>query len=324
MSVHHDDRANVEHILQPLLHGITALSSTIGEQIAQVGPYLSAATAIHPTGVGKSSFIAMKFAATLRSLRYPAQYLNPVDALHGDIGSVRHSDVVVLFSKSGETRELLRLLDVVEACGCRTVAVTARPQSTLAQRANHLLYTPVPAEMDASDVVPTTSTTIALIVADILALTMLAGEGNAVERFVTSHPHGMIGVGMSRTVADVMHGGDRIPKVWSHTTMAETLLVMSTAALGIVCIVDADERLLGIITDGDVRRLVASGVSVLDQPVATVMTREPVVVQPDVRLHEALLRMEQRERQLSVLPVVNERGTCLGVVRLHDIVRSQL
>lgn len=308
--------------LQRQLESLALLPGMLDDAFANAVEMLRAADHVVATGLGKSGFIAQKFAATLASVCVSSRCLHPVDALHGDAGVIRDGDVVVAISKSGETSEILRFVDVARGLGARIIAITAKPSSRLAQLADVALVAPVTHEMDAHDILPTTSTTSALVMTDLLAVGVLATDAEPLARLRRSHPDGMIGGTLLRSVADVMHAGTSMPVVDRHASLVDALAELSAKSLGIVCICDGPV-LLGILTDGDVRRLVAREVDLRSAHVSDVMTTSPVTIGPRASLHEALQRMEHRDRQISVLPVV-DGDHCVGVVRVHDIVRLQV
>ncbi len=272
------------------------------------------------SGLGKSSFIARKMAATMASVRLPALFLHPVDALHGDSGILEPDDVLVVFSKSGETPEVLRLVSLARDLGLSIIAVTARPGSSLSEAADASIGALIETELDDDDVLPTASTTSALVMADLLALGALHANGGSSERLRASHPGGAIGATLKRHVHEVMHVGDELPIIDAGSSMADALVQLSAKALGIVCCVDDQHVLKGVITDGDVRRLAAGGQDVPSLAVEGVMTKQPATIGPDATLHEALKLMERGDRQIAVLPVT-EGERCVGVIRLHDILR---
>jgi arabinose-5-phosphate isomerase len=308
----------LRHQIESLLRMVDQLD----QRYVHAVELLRAADHVVTAGLGKSGIIAQKFAATLASVCVSARSLHPVDALHGDAGVVGENDVVVVISKSGETIEVLRFVDVMRGIGCRVICITSQPDSRLATMSDVALIVPVTHEMDEHDILPTTSTTSSLVMADLLAVGVLSVDPDPLRRLRRSHPDGMIGGTLLRSVADVMHTGDAIPVVAPSTSMLDALVAMTSKALGIVCVV-ADERLAGIMTDGDVRRLVAQGRDLSTVSIVEVMTTLPVTIAPSASLHEALAVMEQRDRQIGVLPVVDQQH-CVGIVRLHDIVRLQM
>lgn len=276
------------------------------------------------TGLGKSGFIARKMAATLTSVRVPGIFLHPVEAMHGDSGIMQSDDCVVAFSKSGETAEVIQICRLAKELGATIVAITSRSNSSLAQLAHTSVHVPIEHEMDSDDLLPTTSTTCALIVADIIAVAAAMSTGDVKDHLSRSHPRGMIGTAMMRTVEEVMHTGSSLPTVKPGDMLVDALAELSAKALGIVCVVDDNGVLAGILTDGDVRRIVVDRTgSLTNVCVDDVMVRTPTTIEPSESLHTALQLMERRERQLSVLPVT-VNGSCVGVLRLHDIVRLQV
>ncbi|MCX6139789.1 MAG: CBS domain-containing protein [Candidatus Kapabacteria bacterium] len=246
-----------------------------------------------------------------------------------DLGSLGSSlvkwrlHVVVAFSKSGETPEVVHLVRLILGYGVKVVSITSRAHTTLGQLATHSIVVPIVHELDPQNLLPTASTTQALIMADLLSVAAAQINGNVVRRLQRTHPHGSIGATLMRTVDEVMHSGDLIPHCSAEMTLNEVVAELTASSLGIVCIVDSGGRLEGVLTDGDVRRLAGSSIRFEDIVAGEVMTRNPVVVSPSDSLHSALQVMENRDRQISVVPVVvNER--CVGVVRVHDIVRAQM
>lgn len=302
---------------------IDLLDKEIDDGFIEAAKTIASASKVVATGLGKSSFIARKMAATLTSVHIPGIYLHPVDALHGDIGMLGPTDVLIAFSKSGETPEVVNLTKLVRELDMKVISITCRAGTTLGLLSHHALIAPVTHELDPLNLLPTASTTQSLIVADLLSVAAAQINGDVVSRLQRSHPHGGIGVALLRSVEDVMHSGDAMPRISSERTVADAVHVLTSTALGIVCVIDEHGTLKGILTDGDVRRMVGSQVDLSITLVRDAMTLHPVVVQQADSLHTALQAMEARERQISVVPVVRE-GKCVGVVRVHDIIRAQL
>jgi arabinose-5-phosphate isomerase len=277
-------------------------------------------------GVGKSGHIAQKVAATLTSTGTPSVFLHPSDALHGGIGLVNGDDIVIVFSNSGETAEVLELLPYLQHRRAAVVAVVGDLSSALARRADVVLDASVEQEACPLNLAPTTSTTVALAVGDALAMTLMSVKRLTPEDFALNHPGGRIGKRLTLKVADLMHGGAENPTVRSSATLLEVVRAISRGGLGAVNVVDGRGQLEGFITDGDVRRALQR-VELEDLAGLTcegVMTHAPVVVRPDMLAHAALQLMENRPSQIAVLPVVESDGRCVGLLRLHDIVRSGL
>jgi arabinose-5-phosphate isomerase len=298
-------------------------SQHLGNEFVKAVGLIAKAPKVVTTGLGKSGFIAKKLAATLSSIRIPSLFLHPVDALHGDSGILDPSDVLIAFSKSGETVEMIRLVDLAKSMNISVVTITSRGNSTLALQADAALLALVDREFDEMDVLPTASTTSALVVADLLAVAAATLRGGVATGLRSSHPQGTIGTTLLRTVDEVMHSGDRIPRVRESASMTDALAELTVKGLGIVCIEDASQQLVGIITDGDVRRAMSRGANVSTVKIQEVMTRNPLFISPVATLHEALTLMERRERQIGVVPVVTN-GHCVGIIRVHDIVRANL
>ena len=277
-------------------------------------------------GVGKSGHIGDKIAATLTSTGSPAVVLNSLNALHGDLGVVADGDLILALSYSGETDELVNIIPALSRFDVKIVSMTGNPHSFLAQNSQVHLDVSVEQEACPLNLAPTTSTTVALAIGDALALTLMDCKKLTPEDFALNHPAGRIGKRLMLRVGDVMHSGARNPTIAWDAPLLEVVQAISRGGLGAVSILDAEGRLAGIITDGDLRRtLQRSRLADLETLTSSdVMTRNPVVTSPDTLAYAALQLMEDRPSQISVLPVVDEVGTCIGLLRLHDIIRSGL
>jgi arabinose-5-phosphate isomerase len=275
-------------------------------------------------GVGKSGNIAQKIAATLTSTGTAALFLHPSDALHGGIGVVGGDDVVIVLSNSGETAEVVELLPHIQHRHAPVIAVVGNLDSTLARRADVALDASVEQEACPLGLAPTTSTTVALALGDALAMTLMSVKRLTPEDFAMNHPGGRLGKRLTVRVCDLMHDEGEHPTVRPEATLLDAVREIGRGGLGAVSVVDADGRLVGVITDGDVRRTLQRGrlADLEDLTCAAIMTREPVVVAPDALAYAALRLMEDRPSQISVLPVVEPSGRAVGLVRIHDIVRS--
>ena len=269
------------------------------------------------TGMGKSGIICRKIAATLSSIGTPSFFLHPAEAIHGDLGVIQHDDVIVALSYSGETGELLRLLETIRRLGATLVAITGVPTSTLAQAADVALDCSVAVEACPLNLVPTASTTAALALGDALAMTLLVEKGFRQEDFANLHPGGKLGKGLMR-VETLMHAGRQCPIVKPDTQMKDVIYEMSSKQLGMTCVVDGGAALLGIITDGDLRRQMERASDVLTLAAADVMTRGPVTVSRATLAVEALNIMEQR-KITSIVVVENGGQQVAGVVHVHDL-----
>ena len=272
------------------------------------------------TGMGKSGIICRKIAATLSSTGTPAFFLHPAEAIHGDLGMLHRDDVVIALSHSGETAEVLRLLETIRRLGARLIAVTGSPTSTLAHAADVTLDCHVAEEACPLNLVPTASTTAALALGDALAMTLLVEKGFREEDFANLHPGGKLGKRLMR-VESLMHAGDLAPVVDERTPMRDVIYEMSRKGMGMTCVV-RDGRLAGIITDGDLRRRMSDTPEVLSLSAADVMTSHPVTIEASLLAAQALHVMEQRK--ITSLIVATADGIVQGVLHLHDLWRTEL
>ena len=273
------------------------------------------------TGMGKSGIICRKIAATLSSTGTAAWFLHPAEAIHGDLGAIRQDDVVLALSHSGETDELLRLLEAIRRIGARLIAITGVPGSTLGRAADVALDCGIAEEACPMNLVPTASTTSALALGDALAMTLLVRKGFSEAEFASYHPGGKLGRRLLR-VENAMHGGDAAPVVTLTTAMPEVIHEMSSKRLGMTCVVDGERRLAGVVTDGDLRRLMSRTTNVLALTAADAMSPHPVTIPRALLAVEALNLMEARK--ITSIVVVDDRGLVEGVVHLHDLWRTQM
>jgi arabinose-5-phosphate isomerase len=274
------------------------------------------------TGMGKSGIICRKIAATLTSTGTPASFLHPAEAIHGDLGIIRADDVVVALSYSGETDEILRLLETIRRLGAGLIALTGSPASAIAQAADVALDCRVTEEACPMNLAPTASTTAMLAMGDALAMTLLVEKGFREEDFASLHPGGRIGKRLMRVDA-LMHSGNDCPLVEAGTRMRDVICEMSSKALGMTCVVDDRETLLGVITDGDLRRHMEASVEILKLTAGEVMTVEPVTVGRATLAVEALNLMELR-KITSLVVVEDGSPRVAGVIHLHDLWRTEL
>lgn len=273
------------------------------------------------TGMGKSGIVCRKIAATMSSTGTPAFFLHPAEAIHGDLGVVQSDDVVIALSYSGETEELLRLLETIRRIGARLIAITGAPGSTLGQAADVAIDGSVTEEACPLNLVPTASTTAALAIGDALAITVASRKGFRQEDFANLHPGGKLGKRLMR-VEHLMHTGEELPNVRIDTAMRDVIYEMSRKGLGMTCVTGGDERLAGIITDGDLRRHMSATPSILGLQAREVMTRNPATIRQGLLAVEALNVMEQKK--ITSLPVVAADGRLEGVLHIHDLWRTEL
>ena len=275
------------------------------------------------TGMGKSGHVARKIAATLASTGTPAFYVHPGEAAHGDLGMVTDADVVLALSYSGESDEILLLLPVLRRQGNKLVAMTGRPQSSMAREADVHLDVSVPAEACPLDLAPTASTTASLAMGDALAVALLEARGFTADDFARSHPAGALGRRLLLHIADIMHAGDEVPRVTVDATVSEALVEMSHKRLGMTAVVDGDGRLLGLYTDGDLRRsLDDANVDLRTTRIGQVMTREPRTIGADALAVEAAQLMEAHK--ISGLLVVDAQQRVVGALNIHDLLRARV
>lgn len=275
------------------------------------------------TGMGKSGIICRKIAATLSSTGTSAFFLHPAEAIHGDLGAIREDDVVIALSHSGETEELVKLIESIRRIGSKLIAITGSPASTLGRAADVTLDCSIAEEACPMNLVPTASTTASLALGDALAMTLLVRKGFREEQFAAYHPGGKLGRKLM-TVDGVMKGGDAAPRVLPTTIMPDVIHEMSSKRLGMTCVVGADGRLAGVFTDGDLRRLMMTRPpnAVLALSAGEAMTPNPVTIGRSLLAVEALRIMETHK--ITSVVVVDEDRRVVGVVHLHDLWRTQM
>lgn len=277
-------------------------------------------------GVGKSGIIAQKIAATMTSTGTSALYLHPSDALHGGLGIVQSDDVVIVLSNSGETEEIVAMLPYLKNRQVPIIAIVGNVASTLANRADAVLDGSVDKEACPLNLAPTTSTTVALAIGDALAMALMKVKGLTEDDFAVNHPAGQLGKRLTLRVEDLMHRNGENPTIAAGSSWVEVVRAISKGGLGAVCVVGPGGELAGIITDGDLRRAIeqTSHDALASLTCDDFMTRKPTVATPKLMAIEALKLMEDRPSQISVLPVVDGDNVCLGLIRVHDIIRSGL
>jgi arabinose-5-phosphate isomerase len=274
-------------------------------------------------GMGKSGHIARKIAATLASTGTPAFYVHPGEASHGDLGMITDADVVLALSNSGETDEVLTIVPVLKRQGNALIAMTGRPASTLARLADLHLDVSVPEEACPLGLAPTSSTSAALVMGDALAVALLEARGFTSDDFARSHPAGSLGRRLLLHISDIMHREAEVPRVPAEASLSDALVEMSRKRLGMTAIVDADNRLLGVFTDGDLRRALDDAHTDLrDTPVLKAMTRNPKTIGPEKLAVEAAHLME--EYKISALIVVDADQRVVGALNIHDLLRARV
>ncbi len=275
-------------------------------------------------GMGKSGIVGRKIAATMTSTGTMAVYLHPSDALHGDLGLVGPQDVAIALSNSGYTEEIISLLPYLEHRQTPIIAIVGNEESPLARRADAVLKATVDKEVCPLNLAPTASTTVAMAIGDAIAMTLMQNKGLTPEDFAFNHPSGRLGKRLTLKVCDLMHSD--APTVQEQASLIEVISAISQGGHGAVTVVDMANKLLGIITDGDLRRTFEKTDHTSWSTISSrdIMTANPLTVTVECLAYDALQTMEDRPSQISVLPVINTAHECIGIIRLHDIVRSGL
>lgn len=300
---------------------LAELEGRLGEEFARAVRMIASSNGrVIVCGVGKSGLIGRKIAATLTSTGTPATFLHPVDSVHGDLGIVGRDDVAILISKSGESDELLALLAHLKGFGVRTIAITGAPTSALARNCDVGLDAAVREEACPHDLAPTTSTTAALVLGDALAVALLQEKGFKREDFARLHPGGALGRQLVVRVEEIMLQQE-LPVLHANATMREAI-VMIAERRGIAVVVDADRRVEGVLTAGDLSRLIERGGDLLPVPVADVMTKHPKIARTGELASAVAYRLEQHG--IMAMPVVDDAQRLAGVVHLHDLMRARV
>ena len=301
---------------------IAALAERLGPSFAEaVRLVLGARGRVIVTGVGKSGHIGRKIAATLASTGTPAYFVHAAEAAHGDLGMIAPDDVVIAISYSGASDEVLMILPAIKRQGAALIALTGRPDSPLARQSDVHLDVSVREEACPHNIAPTASTTAALAMGDALAIALLQARGFGPEDFARSHPGGALGRRLLTHVADVMRPRPEVPTAPPNVPLTEALLTMSRGGMGMVAVVDADDRPLGIFTDGDLRRTIEQGADLRSETLAQRMNPSPKTISPEALAAEAARRME--DARISQMLVV-EDGRLVGALHMHDLMRAKV
>ncbi len=319
----HDILELAREVLTEEIRGLERLRDRLGSAFWQAVQLIKGRKGrVIVTGVGKSGIVAKKIAATLTSLGTPAIYLHPTESLHGDLGIVDKDDVVLAISKSGESDEFHVLIPLLKRWGLPIIAITANPESDLAQQADLTLLIDVPKEAGPLEVVPTVSTTVTMALGDALAVALLYEKDFRLEDFVSLHPGGAIGKKLWYRVRDMMlTGSEHVPVVQTDSSMKEVILEMTTKR-GITSVVDEEGRVVGVITDGDLRRLLERVSNPFHLTARDVMTTHPKVIGPDELAVTAARKME--EYGITALIVIDEERRPIGIIHLHDLMRARV
>lgn len=272
------------------------------------------------TGMGKSGHVGHKIAATLASTGTPAFFVHPGEASHGDLGMITRGDVVLAISNSGNSTEIVTLLPILKRWNIPLIAFTGKPNSPLGENADVIIDIKVESEACPLDLAPTSSTSVTLVTGDALAVALLEARGFTAEDFALSHPGGALGKRLLLRVEDIMHHRDRVPKVLQQTSLLDALAEMSHKGFGMTTVVDEHNKLIGVFTDGDLRRALDKGLDIQTLSIADVMSGNPCTSQPTMLAAQALALMEQRK--ITALVVTDEQLHICGILHMHDLLRA--
>ena len=321
MNTDFDILAEARGIFDKEIQALEKTKAALDEDFETIaGLILSCRGKVILTGMGKPGHIGTKIAATLASLGTPAFFMHPGEAMHGDLGMVEQKDVVILMSYSGESEEVVRLMPVLQEIGCTTVAITGKPKSTLARECRYHFFFPEFEEACYMHLAPTSSTTALLVLGDALALVVSRAKNYTKEDFGLHHPAGALGKKLLVKVSDVMHSGVENALVLEGSSLRSAIVEMSTKGLSMVTIVDPEQRLKGIITDGDLRRMLEKGVDVYNETIDNVMTRSPKWIDSREMAVNALQYMS--DHRITGMPVLDEKGAVVGSVLMQDIFKA--
>lgn len=316
-----DFRALAIAVIQAEMQAVAGLTARIDDSFDQACRLLLACKGrVVVTGMGKSGHIAGKIAATLASTGTPAFFVHPGEASHGDLGMITRQDVVLALSNSGETEEILTILPIIKRLGVPLIAMTGNVGSALARLATVHIDVGVEQEACPLGLAPTSSTTAALVMGDALAVSLLQSKGFTRDDFALSHPGGSLGKRLLLQVADVMHTGDEVPVVADQALVSEALVEMTEKKMGMTAVLDSERRVVGIFTDGDLRRMLEKNLDVHQTPITNVSTWPCTVISADILAAEAMKIMETRK--INALLIVDENNFLQGALNMHDLLRA--
>jgi arabinose-5-phosphate isomerase len=320
----HGDQQFIElglAVIEAELDAVRSLTNRIGSNFVKACRIMLACQGrVVVTGMGKSGHIAGKIAATLASTGTPAFFVHPGEASHGDLGMITAQDVVLVLSNSGETAELLTILPIIKRLGVPMISMTGNGNSSLALLADVHLDVEVSREACPLGLAPTSSTTVALVMGDALAVALLESKGFTHEDFALSHPGGSLGKRLLLRVEDMMHYGAEVPMITQEAFVKQALLEMTQKKLGMTAVVDLNHRVVGIFTDGDLRRMLERNFDIHSTPVSEVMTPSCKVIHKQLLAAEAMKMMQ--DHKINALLVVNERHELIGAINMHDLIRA--
>jgi arabinose-5-phosphate isomerase len=314
---------NGKEVIRIETEAVANLSNSInGEFVKAVETIFNCKGRVVLTGMGKSGLIARKIVATLNSTGTASIYLHPTDALHGDLGMVRKEDVAILISKSGATEEIANLIPMLKRLGVKLIAMTSSSDARLSSECDIFLKIDVKEEACPFDLAPTSSTTATLAMGDALAVALLKKRNFTAEDFAYLHPGGSLGKRLSLEIKEIMVKGDKVPKVHEDASLKDVIFEISSKRLGTTCVVDGNSNLMGIVTDGDLRRLLEKTLDIKNLKAKDVMTKNPKVMQANYLASFALQQMENYK--ITSLIIIDDANKPIGIVHLHDLVNLGL
>ncbi|MCV6638611.1 KpsF/GutQ family sugar-phosphate isomerase [Candidatus Albibeggiatoa sp. nov. NOAA] len=317
----HDFRTLGLAVVHTESQAVSSLAERIDESFIEAcNVFLRCKARVVVIGIGKSGHIGSKIAATLASTGTPSFFVHPGEASHGDMGMIVEDDVVLAISNSGETDEILTILPLIKRLGVPLVSLTGNSRSTIAKASTVNLDVSVAKEACPLGLAPTSSTTAALVMGDALAVALLTAKGISADDFARSHPGGRLGKRLLLQSSDIMHSDDQLPKVPLETTLRDAIVEMNSKSLGITAIVDHEDRVKGIITDGDLRRAFDKQMDVHNTLVNEIMTSNCVMIEQDSLAVDALQAMQQHK--ISALLIVDEHDKLVGALNMHDLLRA--
>ncbi|MCF2649123.1 KpsF/GutQ family sugar-phosphate isomerase [Niallia circulans] len=313
---------SIKEVLDIEANAIFSLKESIGNEVMQaIDLILSCNQRVIVTGMGKSGIIGKKLVATLASTGTPSFFLHPAEGLHGDLGMVTEKDIIIAISNSGETDEIIKILPSIKRIGAKLISIVGSEKSTIAKKSNIVLSIGKVQEACPLGLAPTTSTTLTLALGDAIAVTLLKARKFTPENFALFHPGGSLGRQLLLTVEEIIKDNTN-PTALLNEKIKEVLFRMTASGLGAISIVDSNKKLIGILTDGDIRRALTSGEEILNKEVSHLYNPNPIAIDKDILAAEALKKME--DKRVNVLPIVNSNYQAISMIHMHDLTRLGL
>ncbi len=314
----------IKELFNIQINSLILAESKISDHYLKAAELIANANKIILSGIGKSGLIARKLAATLSSYTISAVFLHPVEALHGDIGIVQEDDVIIMLSKSGNTEEIIRLIPYIKSRNAKIISIVSNVDSALANNSDIVLDASITQEACLFGLAPTSSTTVSLVIGDVISVFAAKLKKITVKDLSKTHPLGSIGRQTLVKVKDIMHSGNRIPLVKPNDSLKNSIIEITEKGLGCAAVVDDEKKIKGFITDGDLRRALMKNEDLSALNATMIMTENPITISPDEFLEQAIAIMENRSSQINSLVVCNENREVVGIVRLHDIINDSI